>query len=169
MTSVWCKLIITRGISAHLLCPRRRGLLFSPLMPTCCLLVYYVAGAEGDPPWAKPFFHFGWYRSCRRSCDNRFVSQIGSFTLCSRLKCAVWSSRRGSGSGGCWGRLLPGSEAYPGRFSISYAFRCLCVEGCLWSPLCIYSVVLKMTREWWFVTKNFQAKWSVMISNADTK
>jgi hypothetical protein len=27
--------------------------------------------------------HFRWYWSNKRSCDNRFVSQIASFTVCS--------------------------------------------------------------------------------------
>jgi hypothetical protein len=106
IASVWWKLVVTWVISSRLLYRRRRGRPFSPLNPySLSSLVLCNRRLEIRP--GPDLSHFRWYWSNKRSCDNRFVSQIASFTLCSRppkacgvTERAVCSSRRESCSGG---------------------------------------------------------------------
>ena len=69
--------------------------------------------------------HFRWYWSNKRSCDNRFVSQIASFTLCIRppkslgvTERAVCSSQRESCNGRAMGTVTLGPEARPSSYSV---------------------------------------------------
>ena len=124
IASVWWKLVVTWVISARLLYRRRRGRLFSPLsLYSLSSLVLCIRRLEIRP--GPDLSHFRWYWSNKRSCDNRFVSQIASFTLCSRppkacgvTERAMCSSRRESCSGRVVGTVTLGPEAHPSSYSV---------------------------------------------------
>jgi hypothetical protein len=124
MAIVWWKLVLTWVISARLLYRRRRGRLFSPLMPIYVVFSCIMYQETRDPPWAGPFSlqmiliqqKVLWQPLCVADCFLHIVCCPPY--ACGVTERAICSSRRDSCSGRVVGSVTVGYEAHPASYSV---------------------------------------------------